>query len=266
MKDVAIELDLDVIKEDDLISLAQYYVSYKQNKKPLVEAIIENINTNKNPTISHEILASLPLDTYWTTNYDDLIKKALITKNKRLDIKRCDKDLLYPIKGSDAVVYKMHGDIISSSDAVISKEDYELYQETHGGMLNVLKGDLTTKSFLFLGYGFNDPDLIDLLARIRCMVGEEKQEHYAIMREVNENEYNTQEEYDYAKKKRKLQNKDFLRYGIEIIEIKEHSDIVSILRKIAIQVNKENIFISSAIANSQIKELDERLSPKEMVH
>lgn len=259
LKDVAIELDLDVTKEDDLISLAQYYVSYKQNKKSLVEAIIENINTNKNPTITHEILASLPLDTYWTTNYDDLIEKALINKNKRIDIKRRDKDLLYPIKGSDAVIYKMHGDIIFSSDAVISKEDYELYQETHGSMLNVLKGDLTTKSFLFMGYSFNDPDLIDLLARIRCMVGEEKQEHYAIMREVNENEYNTQEEYDYAKKKRTLQNKDFLRYGIEIIEIKEYSDIASILRKIAIQVNKENIFISSAIADSHFEEFDESL-------
>ena len=91
------------------------------------------------------------------------------------------------------------------------------------------------------------------------MVGEEKQEHYAIMREVNENEYNTQEEYDYAKKKRTLQNKDFLRYGIEIIEIKEYSDIASILRKIAIQVNKENIFISSAIADSHFEEFDESL-------
>jgi len=259
LRDVATELELDITKEDDLISLAQYYVSYKQNKKPLVEAIIENINTNKNPTKAHEILASLPLDTYWTTNYDDLIEKALGNKKKRIDVKRCDKDLLYPIKGSDVVIYKMHGDITSSSNAVISKEDYELYQETHGSMLNVLKGDLTTKSFLFLGYGFNDPDLIDLLARIRCMVGEEKQEHFAIMREVKQNEYSTPDEYEYAKKKRKLQNNDYIRYGIEVIEIKEYSDITLLLRKIAIQANKENIFISSAIASSQIKEFDETL-------
>ncbi|NLU44541.1 MAG: hypothetical protein GXX11_06650 [Acholeplasmataceae bacterium] len=172
LKDVALELELDITKEDDLISLAQYYVSYKQNKKPLVESIIENINKSKAPTELHKILASLPLDTYWTTNYDDLIEKAVKSNGKRIDVKRCDKDLLYPVKGSDVIIYKMHGDITVSSDAVISKDDYELYQGTHGSMLNVLKGDLTTKSFLFIGYGFNDPDLIDLLARIRCMVGD----------------------------------------------------------------------------------------------
>ena len=256
LKDVALELELDITKEDDLISLAQYYVSYKQNKKPLVESIIENINKSKAPTELHKILASLPLDTYWTTNYDDLIEKAVKSNGKRIDVKRCDKDLLYPVKGSDVIIYKMHGDITVSSDAVISKDDYELYQGTHGSMLNVLKGDLTTKSFLFIGYGFNDPDLIDLLARIRCMVGEEKQEHYAIIRKLKENEYANNAEYEYAKKKRKLQNNDFKRYGIEIIEIDEYVDISSLLRKIAVQVNKENVFFSSAIADSQKENLD----------
>lgn len=259
LKDVARELELDITKEDDLISLAQYYVSYKQSKKPLVEAIIENINTSKDPTEAHDILARLPLDTYWTTNYDNLIEKALESKRKRIDVKRCDKDLLYPVKGSDVVIYKMHGDVSASSNAIITKEDYELYQDTHGSMLNALKGDLTTKSFLFLGYSFNDPDLVDLLARIRCMVGEEKQEHFAIMRVIKENEYNSTSEYEYAKKKRILQISDFKRYGIEIIEIDDYPDIKSLLRKIAIQVNKENVFISSAIANSQINNLNEPL-------
>lgn len=259
LEDVARELELDITKEDDLISLAQYYVSYKQSKKPLVEAIIENINTSKSPTEAHDVLASLPLDTYWTTNYDNLIEKSLENKRKRIDVKRCDKDLLYPVKGSDVVIYKMHGDVTASSNAVISKEDYELYQQTHGSMLNTLKGDLTTKSFLFLGYSFNDPDLVDLLARIRCMVGEEKQEHFAIMRVIKENEYNSTSEYEYAKKKRALQINDFKRYGIEIIEVNDYSDIKSLLRKIAIQVNKENVFISSAIANSQISDLNEAL-------
>uniref|UniRef100_UPI00406CBA58 SIR2 family protein n=1 Tax=Macellibacteroides fermentans TaxID=879969 RepID=UPI00406CBA58 len=259
LKDVAKELELDISKEDDLISLAQYYVTYKQNKKPLIEAIIENINSKKRPTVSHEILASMPLETYWTTNYDDLLEKALDKQKKRIDVKRRDKDLLYPIKGSDAVIYKMHGDITASSDAVISKEDYELYQVTHGSMLNVLKGDLTTKSFLFLGYSFNDPNLLDLLSRIRCMVEEEKQEHYALMREVKEDLYNTKDEYEYAKKKRALQNKDLQRYGIEVIEISEFTDIPQILKKIAIQVNKENFFISAAVAEVEKKETAQEL-------
>lgn len=262
LKDVADELNLDIIKEDDLISLAQYYVSYKQNKKPLIEAIVENLSMGKEPTLSHEILASMPLDTYWTTNYDDMIEKALESKKKRIDVKRRDKDLLYPIKGSDATVYKMHGDITECSSAVITKEDYELYQDTHGSMLNVLKGDLTTKSFLFIGYGFNDPDLIDLLSRIRCMVGEEKQEHYAVMREIKEDEYASTEEFEYAKRKRLLQNKDFKRYGIEVIEIAEYSDIPKLLRKVAIQVCKENIFVSAAIAESQKGGVEDGLARK----
>lgn len=262
LKDVASELELDITEENDLISLAQYYVSYKQNKKPLIEAIIENLSIEKKPTLSHEILASMPLDTYWTTNYDDMIERALKERGKRIDVKRRDKDLLYPIKGADATVYKMHGDITDSSDAVITKEDYELYQDTHGSMLNVLKGDLTTKSFLFLGYGFNDPDLIDLLSRIRCMVGEEKQVHYAVMRKLKIDGFVSTEKYEYAKRKRRLQNNDFKRYGIEVIEVEEFSDIPILLRKIATQVNKENIFISAAIANSQKNSIDDCLIRK----
>lgn len=250
LKDVATELELDITKEDDLVSLAQFYVTQKQSKKGLIETIIENINTSKTPTKSHSILARLPLDTYWTTNYDDLIEKSLFDIKKRVDVKRRDKDLLYPIKGSDVVVYKMHGDVSASSDAVITKDDYELFQDTHGSMLNALKGDLTTKSFLFLGYSFSDPDLNDLLARIRCMVGEEKQEHFAIMREVKREDVDSDSSLDYAKKKRLLQINDFRRYGIEIIEISDYNHIERILEKIAIQVNKENVFISSAVADS----------------
>ncbi len=259
LKDVALELQLDITKEDDLISLAQYYVSNKQSKKPLIETIIENLNKDLKPSKSHEILASMPLDTYWTTNYDDLIEKSLIEKNKRIDVKRRDKDLLYPIKGSDAIVYKMHGDITASSDAVITKEDYEFYHETHGSMLNVLRGDLTTKSFLFIGYSFNDPDLNELLSRIRCLVGEEKQEHFAIIRKIKESMYGNNGEYEYAKRKRVLQINDFKRYGIDVIEIEEYDDIPTILKKIAIQVNKENIFISAAVAQSMKDSIDETL-------
>jgi hypothetical protein len=259
LTDIAEELELDIKKEDDLISLAQYYVTKKSNRKQLVESIIENINKEKTPTYSHLLLANLPLNTFWTTNYDDLIEKSIQGTNKRYDVKRRDKDLLFPKKNSDVVVYKMHGDITDFSSVIITKDDFELYQDTHGSMLNVLKGDLTTKSFLFLGYGFNDPNLLNLLARIRCLIPEEKQEHYLIQRKISSMDFSNPEEFEYAKKKRVYHINDLRRYQIETVEIDDFSEIPILLKKISKQVNKENYFISSAVANSSVGHINETL-------
>ena len=40
-----------------------------------VEIIKDAFQTGKTPNINHNILASLPISTYWTTNYDKLIEK-----------------------------------------------------------------------------------------------------------------------------------------------------------------------------------------------
>lgn len=87
LTDIADELDLDIDKEEsNLISLAQYHVNEKSRAK-LSKKIIEEYTEDNDVTENHRILARLPISTYWTTNYDDMVEKALKDENKVIDVK-----------------------------------------------------------------------------------------------------------------------------------------------------------------------------------
>jgi hypothetical protein len=59
----------------------------------------------------------------------------------------------------DMIVYKMHGDVDHRSDAVLSKDDYERYPIKMRQFVESLRGDLISKTFMFLGFSFSDPNI-----------------------------------------------------------------------------------------------------------
>src|SRR4051812_42003052 len=75
LRDIAEELDLDIDRETDLVSLAQFHVNkYLGNRHQLNQAVIEALSADNPPTANHRLLARLPITTWWTTNYDQLIE------------------------------------------------------------------------------------------------------------------------------------------------------------------------------------------------
>ncbi|MEC0486284.1 SIR2 family protein, partial [Bacillus glycinifermentans] len=130
LRDIADELGLDVDKEDDLIAVAQYHVNENGGRGKLNQVLIENFTKDAQSTRNHEILSQLPIDTYWTTNYDHLIEDSLRANNKIVDVKMTPQNLAITKSNADAIVYKMHGDVQMSDQAVLTKDDYEEYEVT----------------------------------------------------------------------------------------------------------------------------------------
>jgi NAD-dependent SIR2 family protein deacetylase len=128
LQPIAHELGLDIDKEHDLISIAQYHLNEKQNRSGLNRALIEQLSPGHVPTESHRILARLPIKTYWTTNYDKLIEDSLKGAGKIPDVKFTIDHLKLTRPKRDAIVYKMHGDIDHPDGAVLTKDDYERYE------------------------------------------------------------------------------------------------------------------------------------------
>ena len=66
LKDLAEELDLNIDKEEnDLISLAQYYINEKQgNRSKINQIILNEFSQQAVLTENHKILARLPIDTF----------------------------------------------------------------------------------------------------------------------------------------------------------------------------------------------------------
>jgi hypothetical protein len=69
LRPIAVDLGLDVDKEHDLVTLAQYHLNENvANRNQLNKRLIEEFSKAAEITENHKILARLPIYTYWT-NY-----------------------------------------------------------------------------------------------------------------------------------------------------------------------------------------------------
>ena len=172
LRDIAADIGLDVDQETDLIALAQFHLTkHLMNRAKLDRLIIEEFTKNTTLSDNHRLLANLPIDTVWTTNYDKLIESAFEEAHRRVDVKKTPENLQHPLPGRGVTVYKMHGDVDSPQDAVLTKEDYETYDLNRELFSIKLKGDLVGKTFLFIGFSFTDPNIDYILSRIRALLG-----------------------------------------------------------------------------------------------
>jgi NAD-dependent SIR2 family protein deacetylase len=247
LKEFAEELDLDIQQEDDLVLLAQFHLNKNANNRhALSQKIANEFHHGKIPNINHEILARLPISTYWTTNYDRLIEKSLTNAGKIVDVKYKTNHLAQTIHGRDVILYKMHGDVEHSDEAIISKDQYEKYHQTHGAFVNTLSGDLVSKTFLFIGFSFTDPNLDYILSRVRVTFQNHQRKHYCIFRELKQEHGETKEQFEYKKIRRALIFADLLRFNIHVIEVKEYSEITDILNEIEHRYKRKTIYISGS--------------------
>lgn len=245
LRDIATELGLSVDKEHDLISLAQYHVNENRGKARINKKILEEFAQEAEATENHKILARLPVTTFWTTNYDTLIEDSVKAANKVVDIKHQVKQLANTRPKRDVVIYKMHGDVHHPADAIITKEQYESYYKTHESFVTTLSGDLISKTFLFIGFSFTDPNLDYVLSRLSIQFGEDSRQHYCFIKKQSKGK-DDDEIYKYNLRKQELMINDLMRYKIKAILVDEYSDITEILKEIERRYRKKTVFISGS--------------------
>lgn len=247
LRDIASDLNLDIDKENDLIAIAQYHYNESgNNRHKLNQLLIEEFTQGARITPNHKILSSLPIQTYWTTNYDKLIEKALEEAGKTADVKINQNNLSNNIPKRDALVYKMHGDVSQPDEAILTKDDYQGYNEKRPLFTTALQGDLVAKTFLFIGFSFDDPNLEYILGRIRILLGQNQRDHYCFFKKVNRNDYSTEADFNYAQIQHQLKIKDLKRYSINALLVDDYSQITETLSAIQKKVLRSNIFISGA--------------------
>ncbi len=121
LEDIAAEVGLDVHKEDDLVTVAQFHVNEHKGRHRINQALIDEFSKRAKLTENHKLLATLPVKTYWTTNYDTLLEDSIVAAGKRPDVKRTVENLALTVPRRDAVVYKMRGDISLPDKAVVTR-------------------------------------------------------------------------------------------------------------------------------------------------
>lgn len=246
LKDVAEEVGLDIDQEDDLITLAQYHVNQTGGRSKINQILIDEFTKRSRPTVNHRILAKLPIETYWTTNYDQLLERSFEEEGKLVDKKISSENLSHTVRGSDVTLYKMHGDSSLPHDAVLTKDDYMDYDKKRLLFKTALQGDLVSKTFLFIGFSFDDPNLDQVISRIHSLLNQNRRTHYCLMKKIDQSYYATKDEFDYAKVKQELKMQNLKRYGIEVLLVDEYEVITHILQDITLLINRNNIFVSGS--------------------
>lgn len=246
LKPLAKDLGLDAIKESSqLVALAQFHVN-GNGRHRINQRILEEFPSEKAPTENHRILARLPITRFWTTNYDKLIETSLSDAGKVADIKHEVQQLAHTKPRRDAVVFKMHGDVDSPGNAVITKDDYEKYPLVRGPFITALTGDLVSTTFLFLGFSFKDPNLDYVLSRIRMNFDRNQRQHYCIFRKVRQLNGQSAADFEYEQRKQELAIEDLKRFNVKTLLVDEYADITAILRRIDDSYRRKTVFVSGS--------------------
>lgn len=248
LKPIADELDLDIEKEaNNLVQLAQYHCNVNQsNRGKINQLLINEFSKRASLTKNHRVLSRLPIETFWTTNYDRMIESALSDVGKVPDVKYNNKQLALTVPKRDAVVYKMHGDVEHPSEAVLTKDDYENYHVRMQPFISALSGDLVSKTFLFIGFSFSDPNLDYILSRVRVAYSRDQRPHYCLLKNLGKDQDETDADFEYRQRKQELFIQDLLRFGIKSVMVDEYSEITDILSQLEMKIKSKSIFISGA--------------------
>ena len=247
LKSVASALDLDIEKETNLVALAQYFCNARLGSRGRInKLLLDKFSPDVDITDNHRILARLPISTYWTTNYDRLIERALEDAGKRPDVKHTVEQLALTVPHRDAVVYKMHGDISDPSKTVLIKDDYERYHLSRAAFITALTGDLVSKTFLFLGFSFTDPNIDYILSRIRVGFDLNMRTHYCFMKRLDAKDYPDKEVLAYKSRQQALFINDLLRFNVETLLLDSYGQITEILTDLNRIFRSRSVFLSGA--------------------
>lgn len=179
LRPIAEELGLSIDNETDYTAIAQYYCNYRGGIQSAINnKIIESFSKQTKENESLTLITRLPVDCYWTTNYDHLIEESLAKNGRKPDVKITNENLAEIKRDCSAIVYKMHGDVQFPEKIILKKQDYETYHLHYEPFTTILKGDLLSRTFLFIGFSFEDPNLNSTLSWIKNLLGDNVREHY----------------------------------------------------------------------------------------
>ena len=184
LEDFAQAIELDINRENDLVEVAQFFCNSNGGRGAINDEIYRKFTMKAQYNESLKQLSLLPINTFWTTNYDQLLETALKDGGRKVDVKISPESLAIAKPGCDAVVYKMHGDCDDPAKCVLTKDDYEAYNTYRQLFTTALQGDLIAKTFLFIGFSFDDPNLKYILSRIRVLLGENRREHFFFTKKI----------------------------------------------------------------------------------
>ncbi|MCP3967201.1 MAG: hypothetical protein GY718_12750 [Lentisphaerae bacterium] len=142
----------------------------KKSRKDLIQTL-RDLFKLPSPTGS---LLNLPLYDWkniYTTNYDQLIEKVYLRKEKAISVYSSNFDFNIQSVPETIKLYKLHGTIEKdicdghSSRIIISESDYDNTIDYRESLFDALKYDLAGSNLVIIGYSISDVHIKDIVNR-----------------------------------------------------------------------------------------------------
>jgi SIR2-like domain/haloacid dehalogenase-like hydrolase len=163
-------------------------IALNNGRGPLEEAIRSAVPHDEfQPSNVHFAIAKLPWDIVVTTNYDNLLDRALHEPNPIVEER--DFDWLSREPPARPHLVHLHGNI--HTPHTLTWTDYTEWVQNHPRAYSFLQHVALNKTILFVGYSFSDPHLKEGLLHWlqKAMAGRGKR-HFAWMWEVSPEQIN----------------------------------------------------------------------------
>lgn len=235
--------ELGVARLPDLPQLAQYFADMVPGGRDhLVGRVREALEAigNPPPTPSHLLISQLPITEIWTTNYDSLIEQDMPDAQVFTE----DTQLASIAEPGRRRVYKMHGSLVPPSDIVITRNDYEQYPWTHPRFWALLQAQFLTRSFLFIGFSFTDPNMEVVFRLVRLHATDVHREHFAVLKRPDGT--GRPDEDDQAQRLFDLRVGDLDRVGVQVVVVDDHSDAEALLRRLVARCRPSQAMVSGS--------------------
>lgn len=175
-EEIAAKCDYPGEDKRDFLRVCQYYAMVTDKAAPR-QFIAKRLRTPGNqPGIVHTTLASLPFPFILTTNFDDLMERALKENGK------APETISYRVGGNKIeigarnnvnrpLVYKLHGSIDDPYSMITTEDDIVEFMASvllgEPPLPHAIKQLFTEYSVLFIGYGLKDWNIRVLLRALR---------------------------------------------------------------------------------------------------
>jgi hypothetical protein len=150
-------------RTDDYLKIAEhFYLQYGRNT--YYSKINEFFPSGSQPNLLHELILQLKPQHIVTTNWDNLLEKAIENRGELYFKVASDHELAS--SPSSQLLVKMHGDL-SHRNIIFKESDYLAYTDKFPLIENFIKSLFSTHVVLFIGYSISDYNLNQILSWIR---------------------------------------------------------------------------------------------------
>lgn len=141
------------------------------------------------PNHNHQFITEIDFQFIITTNYDKLLEKAYAYPKQLFPAvltNTMSRDIAYKIWNKEFFIVKAHGDVnIRKDEIIMTEKDYRDIMFKNPGFQSALQVMFSTKSIIFVGTSFTDPDFLLLMRYLHSAYHGGGPTHYIL---INEND------------------------------------------------------------------------------